>query len=170
MKRTYLRSVDVENLQKGRDAEEMSKLRGKLIHRTAVQWLEENGYEVPVTTLKDQMSYFGTNKVTLYEVMAMSPLYAEYAEVDRFINAVAHQIHEIVEINEIKMKYGYIDRTMKMREIGAYEYAHPIAQKWDWKFLEEKGYYFNEGKWKKLARSADPRLDSVKAFNEDKNR
>jgi len=109
---------------------------GEWIRDKAIKWLERKGYKL-VTGIADEMTYFGAERTADYFwVIARggtslgAPLW----------DKIAHSVHEVVEVNEIKKRLGRVLPHMqytspKLRRVR--ETAHGVAERVEALFLQE---------------------------------
>lgn len=85
--------------------------------------------------MKDLVKYIIESAPELYREHNEVELYRTFGESVRFdstyIAGIAWVLHEIVEVSEIKKKYGSVIRSDE-----TYAFAHPIAAEWELKYLK----------------------------------
>ncbi|OYT30469.1 MAG: hypothetical protein B6U95_00050 [Thermofilum sp. ex4484_82] len=123
---------------------------GKKIHELAYRWLLKQGYK-PLEEkelIENYITYFAVKdlkevsldlKKIMFETIA-----SEFIATNDIIDAIAHEVHEIVEVTELVRKFGKIEKSTLEIEPEKYEYAHRIAKKWEEKFLKENRKKRNE--------------------------
>jgi len=132
---------------------------GRWIRNRAIGWLEAKGYKL-ITDIADEMTYFGVEKKPDYFLIIArggkaldSPLW----------DKLAHIVHEVVEVNEIKKQLGrvlpsnqYIMPESPPELRRAQKIAHRIAKRIEASFLRE----YKDIKDRELIRKF-PRLQQV---------
>jgi len=104
----------------------------KLAKEDALRWLAEN-YDVdPAQAYRNMLDY-----ISIFD-KSEELLTTAFGE-DR--DEVAAQIiHEVVEATEIKKRFGYVPKHESLTWTSEeYLYAHPIALKYEFKYLEDVG-------------------------------
>lgn len=113
-----------------------SPITGRRVYLRAVQWLKRLGYDANNVNMKDLVKYIIEGSPELYREHNEVELYRTFGEAVRFdttyLTGIAWVLHEIVEVSEIKKKYGSV-----IRNDETYAFAHPIAEEWELKYLKE---------------------------------